>query len=415
MPRSSRPHPSPPGRRNARRLRKRSLEEQWRRLEPACRQLALSAGAEAAPTFDDFLWAYSIFWSRALTFPCPTPSTAPGAPAAVVMQEGIVPGLDFCNHAPGSACGWTVFGGGRRRGAPTDIRLACPCGPGVKQGQEVTIDYGGKSNEELLFLYGFVQRGNPHEVLMLPCPLPPPAERDAALRARLELLRRRGLAPQVFLPAEFLDQPRAGRLRFHGRSRAGELSGVAPALSAAAVREEDLPEGVMRTLEVFVMEAADLRAALLATEGEDGAAGATADGGNGPSPGSRTVDPSSGREVGEVERSGLRMALLTTLVRLLELKAAELEGVEEGTGSLAADERLLQALDGAPPAPQSGAGAGAGGGGLSAAQRAALEYRVGQKRLARQWLAHASGLLAQEMRHLQALAPPSGQPPGLVS
>ena len=34
----------------------------WKRLEPACRQLAAQAGVAAVPTLDDFLWAYSIFW-----------------------------------------------------------------------------------------------------------------------------------------------------------------------------------------------------------------------------------------------------------------------------------------------------------------------------------------------------------------
>jgi hypothetical protein len=384
----------------------------WRRVEPACRHLALGAGAEAPPTFDDFLWAYSIFWSRALAFPCPAaaaaaPGAAAAAPSGVSMQEGIVPGLDFCNHAPQSAARWTVFGGDRpahthaRAAPPADVRLVCPCGAPLRAGQEVTISYGDKSNEELLFLYGFVEADNPHDALMLACPLPPPAEWDAPLRARVAALRARGLAPQMFLPAAALEAPggcggaaRAGKLRFHGRQRRGELSGSVPTgpdACAAAVREEDLPEGVMRTLEVFVMELDALRAEL---EGEEAGGGQGSGGGEG-----------SGGGMGPAERSGLRMAVLTTLVRLLEAKVAELESSETGTGSLAADERLLEAS-----AEASAEGGGGGGGAqglrvvLSPAQRAALVYRVGQKRLARGYQLYAAGLLAQEMRHLQALA-----------
>ena len=53
---------------------------------------------------------------------------------------------------------------------------------------------------------------------------------------------------------------------------------------------------------------------------------------------------------GAVEAAGLRLAILTTLVRLLEVKAAELEGPDSGTGPLEEDVRLLEA----------GAAAGAG-------------------------------------------------------
>ncbi len=83
---------------------------------------------EAAPTFEDFLWAYSVFWSRGQSLPMVVPGEAPGNPEAahggtaaaadggsgggggrvrVVVQEGVVPGLDFCNHRVqvGARCG----------------------------------------------------------------------------------------------------------------------------------------------------------------------------------------------------------------------------------------------------------------------------------------------------------------------
>ena len=156
-----------------------------------------------------------------------------------------------------------------------------------------------------------------------------------------------------------------------------------------------------------------------------------------------------------VERCGLRMAVLTTLVRLLELKAAELEGAD-GTGPLEDDIRLLQgsplaassAHGGDPAAPKGPAGArapsgsgvmrlqdaahelqnrgsaeaGAGGsegeagcvggeggegpegGELAGWLRACVVYRAGQKRLARGYLRQGRAALAEEMKHMLSLS-----------
>ena len=158
-----------------------------------------------------------------------------------------------------------------------------------------------------------------------------------------------------------------------------------------------------------------------------------------------------------VERCGLRMAVLTTLVRLLELKAAELEG-PDGTGPLEDDISLLQGLPlaasnahgGDPAAPhgpagawepsgsgstrvqgavharelqsrggvEAGAGAGKGeagclvgeggegpeGGELAGWLRACVVYRAGQKRLARGYLRQGRAALAEEMKHMLSLS-----------
>ena len=146
-----------------RRVRRRALESSWRRLEPAARQLAAATAVGPTPTtLDDFLWAHSVFWSRSIAFPSPAGGGG-GSSRGVEMQEGIVPGLDFCNHATGSPCRWTVYGappprggGSGGGGAPSAVSLVCPRGGrgAPRAGQEVTISYGDKSNEELLFLYG---------------------------------------------------------------------------------------------------------------------------------------------------------------------------------------------------------------------------------------------------------------------
>ncbi len=40
---------------------RRSLEEMWSRLQPIARHLAVQNHTRP-PTFEDFKWAYSIFW-----------------------------------------------------------------------------------------------------------------------------------------------------------------------------------------------------------------------------------------------------------------------------------------------------------------------------------------------------------------
>jgi hypothetical protein len=71
-------------------------------------------------------------------------------------------------------------------------QACCP-----KTGEELTISYGDKGNEELLLLYGFAQPANPYETLMLLCPLPPPDEWDDVFTARMQLLQVRATQHKV--------------------------------------------------------------------------------------------------------------------------------------------------------------------------------------------------------------------------
>lgn len=48
---------------------------------------------------------------------------------------------------------------------------------------------------------GFVEEGNPHDVLMVACPLPPVEQWGEDMHARAALLASRSLTPQLFLPA----------------------------------------------------------------------------------------------------------------------------------------------------------------------------------------------------------------------
>jgi hypothetical protein len=72
------------------------------------------AGEYREATFEDFLWAYSVFWSRAQSLPVPVrggggggegggsaEGGGGGTEGAVRLEvvEGVVPGLDFANHS----------------------------------------------------------------------------------------------------------------------------------------------------------------------------------------------------------------------------------------------------------------------------------------------------------------------------
>lgn len=161
-------------------LRDKALQQQWRRLAPACQQLALRAGVEAQPSYQDFLWAYSIFWSRAISIPCRTPT-------GLTSEEGVLPGLDFANHDPRSAVRWTVWGTKDRPGnkPPSHLQLVCPRNRAPRPGDEMCISYGDKSNEELLFNYGFAVQDNPDDVLHVPCPIPQPEDWDDKIQGTL--------------------------------------------------------------------------------------------------------------------------------------------------------------------------------------------------------------------------------------
>ena len=295
-----------------------------------------------------------------MAFPAPTPA---GDAAAT---EGILPGLDFCNHGTAAAVRWTVWHAPRAdpSSPPTAAALVAPAGA-VAPGDELLIDYGDKSQEELLLLYGFAHAATAHGVLMVPCPLPADgAAWDADLEDRLELLRVRGLAPQLFLTADG-PQPQARRGWLRGSSSSPPPGGA------------DLPDGVWPTLEAFVLDPTDVRDALKAAA----AATAAAPGDPAPPP----PPPHSPRA--EADAPGLRMAVLTTLARLLEATVVALEG-EGGTGPLEADVGLLE--DDA-----------AGRATLTPVARACVAYRAGQKRAARLWLVEARRLLDDQMTRME--------------
>jgi len=518
------------------------LSAAWGRLSPAAAEVAAAAGVAAPPTLEDFKWAYSTFWSRGMAVPWPVvvPATAsavegaggagaggaaagagaipPPPSVAVEVVECILPRLDFCNHAPGAAVRWTLWGAGAGDGkeaaagaraaapaaasssatavaVPDRVALVAPAGSAPRPGDELLIDYGDKSQEELLLLYGFAHAtsaatgGRVPGVLMVPCPLPaaapPPASSsridsggggrgggksengnpfapspspsssspsslhpqtlggwDPDLEDRLELLKRRGLVPQVFLPVSGPgDDDEAPERGKPGGGAASSATGSAsrlvkrllwpfsssptpPPSSPQRTPASFLPSGVWDTLEVFVLEPEFVRGALAHPDavtpprggrGSEKERKKTKKTGDGNGEGKETSTFSS-----SVENAGLRMAVLTTLARLLEGTVLTLEG-PGGTGPLEADVAWLEEQKAAdansaasPTAAPTAASAAAresstssssssSSSSDSAIRRACVEYRATQKAAARRWLARARRAVDEQVGELEGL------------
>ncbi|GMH21694.1 hypothetical protein Nepgr_023536 [Nepenthes gracilis] len=187
------------------------------------RVLVLDGNSESEVTFEDFLWANSVFWTRALNIPLPRSYVFPeiqeadgcfsnlalnsedscsstsctdvvdskdekssellrddGGANGVILNsthgetlwvEGLVPGIDFCNHDLKAAATWEVDGTGSVTGVPLSMYLLSANQDSSRLEKEITISYGNKGNEELLYLYGFVIEDNPDDYLMVHYPV----------------------------------------------------------------------------------------------------------------------------------------------------------------------------------------------------------------------------------------------------
>ncbi|KAK4266745.1 hypothetical protein QN277_023626 [Acacia crassicarpa] len=203
--------------------------------------LTLGGYSETEVCFEDFLWANSVFWSRALNIPFPhslvfpqmqTPDGCISVNASVetstdesqveksdeevnemtcnkikgdpVLVEGLVPGIDFCNHDLKPIATWEVDGTGSITHIPSSMYLLSAAQNPLEIGQEISISYGNKGNEELLYLYGFVIDDNPDDYLMVHYP----AEAIASIscsESKSQLLEAQKAEMRCLLPKTLLD------------------------------------------------------------------------------------------------------------------------------------------------------------------------------------------------------------------
>ncbi|KZV57622.1 hypothetical protein F511_03082 [Dorcoceras hygrometricum] len=216
--------------------------------------------------FEDFLWANSIFWSRALNIPFPhsyvfprvseeqdkTSSMRSGAfsdhiPVEKLVNiesgkdlqvnhsaskiskiastlegeniwvEGLVPGIDFCNHDLKAAATWEVDGTGSATGTPFSMYLLSVGKNHFQVDNEISISYGNKGNEELLYLYGCVVKDNPDDYLMIHYPLEAIADAPFS-EAKGQLLEAQKCELRCLLPRSLLNSG------FFPESSSGEAS-----------------------------------------------------------------------------------------------------------------------------------------------------------------------------------------------
>ncbi|CAN0864518.1 Ribulose-1,5 bisphosphate carboxylase/oxygenase large subunit N-methyltransferase, chloroplastic [Linum grandiflorum] len=213
--------------------------------------LVLDGNTKTEATFEDFLWANSVFWSRALNIPFPRsyvfptfqedngtypsnddvtceaadPANDRGAEKSklpvcegladglsssssqdeTIWVEGLVPGIDFCNHDLRAMATWEVDGTGSKTGTPCSMYLLSAEQSLFDIGKEISISYGSKGNEELLYLYGFVMENNPDDYLMVHYPIE--ALQSAPFsEAKLQLLHAQKAEMRYLLPKSLLNK-----------------------------------------------------------------------------------------------------------------------------------------------------------------------------------------------------------------
>ncbi|XP_075094366.1 uncharacterized protein LOC107795691 isoform X2 [Nicotiana tabacum] len=98
-------------------------------------------------------------------------SAASVSQGEIVWVEGLVPGIDFCNHDFKAVATWEVDGTGATTGVPFSMYLLSAGENPCQIEKEISISYGDKGNEELLYLYGFVMNNNPEDYLMVHYPV----------------------------------------------------------------------------------------------------------------------------------------------------------------------------------------------------------------------------------------------------
>ncbi|OMO78698.1 hypothetical protein CCACVL1_14200 [Corchorus capsularis] len=96
--------------------------------------------------------------------------TSTSGQGETVWVEGLLPGIDFCNHDLKAVATWEVDETGSITKVPFSMYLISALQTPLPVDKEISISYGNKGNEELLYLYGFVLDNNPDDYLMVHYP-----------------------------------------------------------------------------------------------------------------------------------------------------------------------------------------------------------------------------------------------------
>ncbi|XP_048545940.1 uncharacterized protein LOC125524956 [Triticum urartu] len=381
------------------------------------------SGSSIEVRFEDFLWANSIFWTRALNIPLPHSYVFPGSldeqqnrtgealgassltnqqetdittkncsgeeiPESCntesIWVEGLVPGIDFCNHNVKALATWEVDSVGNLTGIPASMYLMLVQAgkSSVETGTEIYINYGNKGNEELLYLYGFVVDNNPDDYLMVHYPVEALRQLQSA-DVKMKLIEMQKAELRCLLPTSLLDRGFFGTSTSSSEddnkknaSHFSSYSWSGQRKVPSYLHKNLFPQEFLSTLRTIAMQEHELEqvASLL------GEVGSSEDG----EPSDAEIKSAIWEVCGDHGALGL-------LVDLLRVKMAELE---EGTGTEASDSQLLEKFDSNDPDDSLSATVE----GIEATKsrvnrRSCIVYRRGQKQLTRMFLREAERLL----------------------
>ncbi|XP_024018961.1 uncharacterized protein LOC21407386 isoform X2 [Morus notabilis] len=273
--------------------------------------LTLDGGSEREVCFEDVLWANSVFWARALNIPLPQSfvfpqiegteygsssiekstnlstnnclgefvkgmdekryqlyevdsqvngETSTSAQGETVWVEGLVPGIDFCNHDLKATATWEVDGTGSITKLPSSMYLLSAGQSPFQMDKEITISYGNKGNEELLYLYGFVLENNPDDYLMVHYPVEaiqniPFSDSKAQLleaqKAEMRCLLARSLLDHGFFPQGVRKDEQDDK---HKRDQVSSYSWSGQRKIPSYVNKLIFPENFLSTLRTIAMK-----------------------------------------------------------------------------------------------------------------------------------------------------------------
>uniref|UniRef100_A0A0D9WL95 SET domain-containing protein n=1 Tax=Leersia perrieri TaxID=77586 RepID=A0A0D9WL95_9ORYZ len=329
------------------------------------------SGSSSEVQFEDFLWANSIFWTRALNIPMPRSYVFPESldekqtkigddccdPSISVPQitgagitvnntsgndnpkssntesiwvEGLVPGIDFCNHNVKALATWEVDSAGHVTGSPSMYLVLGTIL--ATSGTEICINYGNKGNEELLYLYGFVIDNNPDDYLMVHYP----AEALRQVQStdiKMKLLEMQNAELRCLLPRSLLENGFFGSCS--GENKENKKNAI-PFSSYSWSGQRKVPSYIQKV--VFPQEfISTLRTIALQDHELEHAASMLGEIGS-----NEDRDPSSEELRSAIWEVSGDNGALSLLVDLLRVKMTELE---EGTGTEASDSQLLEKFD----------------------------------------------------------------------
>ncbi|KAI4369909.1 hypothetical protein MLD38_018303 [Melastoma candidum] len=250
--------------------------------------LDVEDNSESSVSFEDFLWANSIFWTRALNIPLPRSYVFPECDEAdqgansqasdrqfvegtstcvdqeTVWVEGLIPGIDFCNHDLKAGATWEVDKTGEMTCVPLSMYLLSAGQGPFDSGKEIRISYGNKGNEELLYLYGFVIDNNPDDYLMVHYP----AEAIQSIpfsEAKVQLLDAQEAELRCLLPRNLLDRGFFGTKRAedkadnkNGGDRTCSYSWSGQRRAPSYLKELVFPDSLLITLRTIAMKEHEL-------------------------------------------------------------------------------------------------------------------------------------------------------------